>query len=109
MVSSPLDRPSRASRHLARELRPQVAVVADEEAAQGRAACRWRSARLRGAGGGSVSLYCAMAPHMAIRPCRFMRVERGLQVLAADVVEVDVDAVRGGCAQRFAGPGRRCS
>ena len=26
------------------------------------------SARLRGAAGGSVELYCAMAPHMATRP-----------------------------------------
>ncbi len=30
------------------------------------------SARLRGAAGGSVELYCAMAPHIAMRPWVFI-------------------------------------
>ena len=37
------------------------------------------------------------------------RADRGLEVLAADVVEVDVDAVRRGRAQLLARPGRRGS
>ena len=37
------------------------------------------------------------------------RAERGLEVVAADVVEVDVDAVGGGGGQLLGGRGRPCS
>ena len=49
------------------------------------------SARLRGADGGSVSLYCATAPHSGDPAAAAQAGDRGLQVVAADVVEVDVD------------------
>ena len=57
------------------------------------------SARLRGPGTGSVALYWAIAPQIATRPCSRSAAERRLQVVAADVVEVDVDAVRRGLRQ----------
>ena len=60
------------------------------------------SPRLRGPGAGSVALYCDTAPQSAIRPPLVERVDRGLELRPADVVEVDVDAVGRRLAQRGA-------
>ena len=61
-------------------------------------ATAWK--RLVGPGWGSVLSYSEIAPHMAIRPQGRMTRQGGLQVVAADGVEVDVDAVRRGRAQQ---------
>ncbi len=54
---------------------------------------------LCGPGEGPVALYWAIAPHSAARPPTFRTSIAASRCVAADVVEVDVDAVRRGVAQ----------
>ena len=59
---------------------------------------------LRGPGAGSASLYWAIAPHSR-DPAEVVEVEhRGLEVVAADVVEVDVERRVLLAAARATGP-----
>ena len=51
-----------------------------------------------------------MAPHMATRPPTLSDGQGSFEVLAADVVEVHVDAALPRCSlQLLHAPGRRCS
>ena len=57
--------------------------------------------RLLGPGGGLGASYSEIAPQIATRPLRPQRADRGLEVVAADVVEVDVDPIGRGLAQKL--------
>ena len=47
-----------------------------------------------GPGGGSVALYCAIMPQTGQASVRAHVGQRRVQVIAADIVEIDVDALR---------------
>ena len=49
---------------------------------------------LRGPGGGSVALYCSIMPHTRDASELAHIADRGFEMRAADIVEIDVDAVR---------------